>query len=149
MSPLELPRIALEIALHCDFILTTVDTKFGDTHAKFGLRPTWGMPQVLAQAVGVRRAKELSFTARVFRGDEAATLGVANQAVADKQALDQRVAGTAAAIAANSQDAVSIIKRMYGFAQAGLGLDDALQEEQDHIYPDIRDTAERLAGFGS
>ncbi|MEE3165480.1 MAG: enoyl-CoA hydratase/isomerase family protein, partial [Pseudomonadota bacterium] len=38
---------ALEIALHCDFIFTTVDTKFGDTHAKFGLRPTWGMSQTL------------------------------------------------------------------------------------------------------
>ena len=34
---------ALEMALHCDFIFTTVDTKFGDTHANFGLRPRWGM----------------------------------------------------------------------------------------------------------
>ena len=25
---------ALEMALHCDFIFTTHDTKFGDTHAK-------------------------------------------------------------------------------------------------------------------
>jgi enoyl-CoA hydratase/carnithine racemase len=62
---------ALEVALHCDFIYTTVDTKFGDTHAKFGLRPTWGMAQTLSQAVGVRRAKELSYTARVFKGEEA------------------------------------------------------------------------------
>lgn len=31
---------ALEIALHCDFIYATNDTKFGDTHGKFGLRPT-------------------------------------------------------------------------------------------------------------
>ena len=51
---------ALEMALHCDFIFTTVDTKFGDTHAKFGLRPTWGMSQTLSQAVGVRLAKEMS-----------------------------------------------------------------------------------------
>jgi len=36
---------ALEIALHCDFIFTTDDAKFGDTHTKFGLRPTWGMSQ--------------------------------------------------------------------------------------------------------
>ena len=34
---------ALEMALHCDFIFTTSDSKFGDTHAKFGLRPTWGL----------------------------------------------------------------------------------------------------------
>ncbi len=124
---------ALEIALHCDFIFTTVDTKFGDTHAKFGLRPTWGMPQVLSQAVGVRLAKELSFTARVFRGDEAAGMGVANRALADKSELDAVVATTAASVAANSRDAVGIIKGMYGIAQGGLGLDEALQEEQDRI----------------
>ena len=40
---------ALEMALHCDFVLTTIDTKFGDTHAKFGLRPTWGMTQTISQ----------------------------------------------------------------------------------------------------
>ena len=45
---------ALEMALHCDFVFTTIDTKFGDTHAKFGLRPTWGMSQTLSQAIGVR-----------------------------------------------------------------------------------------------
>ena len=50
---------ALEMALHCDFVFTTVDTKFGDTHAKFGLRPTWGMSQTLSQAIGVRMTKEL------------------------------------------------------------------------------------------
>ena len=62
---------ALEMALHCDFIFTTVDTKFGDTHAKFGLRPTWGMSQTLSQAIGVRKAKELSFSARIVLGEEA------------------------------------------------------------------------------
>ncbi|NRA30869.1 MAG: enoyl-CoA hydratase/isomerase family protein, partial [Parvularculaceae bacterium] len=38
---------ALEIALHCDLLYTTTTTKFGDTHAKFGIRPTWGMSQTL------------------------------------------------------------------------------------------------------
>ena len=63
---------ALELALHCDFLFTTLDAKFGDTHVKWGLRPTWGMSQNLARAVGVRRARELSFTARTFTGAEAA-----------------------------------------------------------------------------
>ena len=52
---------ALEVALHCDFVYTTDSTKFGDTHTKFGLRPTWGMSQTLSRAVGQRRARELSF----------------------------------------------------------------------------------------
>ena len=111
---------ALEIALHCDFIYTTADTKFGDTHAKFGLRPTWGMSQTLAQAVGVRRAKELSFTARTFTGAEAAHWGLANEAVADQAALDNTVAETAAAIAANSGAAVAASKDLYNLSQAAL-----------------------------
>ncbi|MFB1002130.1 MAG: enoyl-CoA hydratase/isomerase family protein, partial [Pseudomonadales bacterium] len=44
---------ALELALHCDFIFTTDTTKFGDTHTRFGLRPTWGLSQTLAQAIGI------------------------------------------------------------------------------------------------
>ena len=75
----------LEIALHCDLIYTTTTTKFGDTHAKFGLRPTWGMSQTLAQAVGVRRAKELSFTARTFLGSDAVSWGLATRRPKTKQ----------------------------------------------------------------
>ena len=69
------------MALHCDFVFTTIDTKFGDTHAKFGLRPTWGMSQTLSQAIGVRMAKELSFSARIVSGEEAVKIGIANAAV--------------------------------------------------------------------
>ena len=67
------------MALHCDFIFTTHDTKFGDTHAKFGLRPTWGMSQTLSQAVGIRLAKEMSYSARIILGDEAVRVGSKEQ----------------------------------------------------------------------
>ncbi|MEM9177547.1 MAG: enoyl-CoA hydratase/isomerase family protein [Myxococcota bacterium] len=138
---------ALEIALHCDFVFTTDTTKFGDTHAKFGLRPTWGMSQTLAQAVGVRRAKELSYTARTFLGPEAVALGVANASVADEAALDALVAERAARIAANSRAAVGAMKKLYGLAQAGQGLEAGLEAELALEFPEIEDTAERLAGF--
>lgn len=138
---------ALEIALHCDFILTTDDAKFGDTHVKFGLRPTWGMSQTLAQAVGVRRAKELSFSARVFRGQEAVTLGVANASVGGKEALDVLVAERAMAIAQNSRAAVTAMKRLYGLAQEGRSIDEALEAELAEEFPSIKDTKERLSGF--
>jgi len=140
---------ALEIALQCDFICTTEDAKFGDTHVKFGLRPTWGMSQTLARAVGVRRAKELSFTARTFRGTEAVALGLANAAVASKQALDTLVAERAAEITSNSRAAVAAMKRLYGLAERGLDLEDALEAELAAEFPEIRDTRERLAGFSA
>lgn len=138
---------ALEMALHCDFIYTTKDTKFGDTHAKFGLRPTWGMSQTLAQAVGVRKAKEISFSARTVLGDEAARLGLVNEAVDDKTALDDLVKKRASQIASNSQKSISALKDLYNVAQSGLSMDQALKEEIKREYPEIKDTTERLAGF--
>ena len=138
---------ALEMALHCDFIFTTLDTKFGDTHAKLGLRPTWGMSQTLSQAIGVRKAKDMSFSARTVLGDEAVRLGIANEAVEDKDALDALVDKRAGQIASNSQASVSAFKDLYNVAQSGLSMDDALKEEFSREYPDIKDTNDRLAGF--
>ena len=138
---------ALEMALHCDFIFTTLDTKFGDTHAKFGLRPTWGMSQTLSQAIGVRKAKDMSFSARTVLGDEAVRLGIANEAVEDKDALDALVDKRAGQIASNSQASVSAFKDLYDVAQSGLSMDEALKEEFSREYPDIKDTNDRLAGF--
>ncbi len=139
---------ALELALHCDFIFTTADTKFGDTHAKWGLRPTWGMSQNLARAVGVRRARELSFTARTFTGADAARWGLANEALADKAALDAHVASRAAEIASGSRGAVSAYKKLYRLHEECRPLEEALATEVELDFPEIDDTGDRLKGFG-
>lgn len=139
---------ALELALHCDFVLTTRDTKFGDTHVKWGLRPTWGMSQNLARAVGVRRARELSYTARTFTGAEAAAWGLANEAFDDKAALDKAVDERAEAIATASRGAVSAYKKLYRLHEELLPLEDALAEEVRLSFPEITDTSERLKAFG-
>ncbi|PQA88733.1 enoyl-CoA hydratase/isomerase family protein [Hyphococcus luteus] len=138
---------ALELALHADFILTTAETKFGDTHAKWGLRPSWGMSQNLARAVGVRRARELSFTAASFTGAEAERWGLANAAFPDKETLDAETAKRAAAIAAASPGAVAAYKDLYRLAEENPALETALAEEQRRDYPEITDTAARLKGF--
>lgn len=139
---------ALEMALHCDFILTTADTKFGDTHAKWGLRPSWGMSQNLARAVGARRARELSFTAATFTGEDAARWGLANAAFADKETLDRETDARAAAIAEGSPGAVAAYKDLYRLHEENRPLEDALDEEVRREYAEITDTAERLTGFG-
>ncbi|MEZ5894206.1 MAG: enoyl-CoA hydratase/isomerase family protein [Parvularculaceae bacterium] len=138
---------ALEMALHADFILTTIDTKFGDTHAKWGLRPSWGMSQNLARAAGVRRARELSFTAATFTGADAERWGVANAAFADKETLDAECAKRAAAIASASPGAIAAYKDLYRLHEDYLGLETALTEERRRNYPGITDTMDRLKGF--
>lgn len=138
---------ALEIALHCDMMFTTIATKFGDTHVRFGIRPTWGMTQNLPRAIGIRRARELSFTARTLLGEEAAAIGLANAAVADQAALDTLVEHRCEQIIANSPSAISAMKDLYRLAEEGQGIEPSLTAELAREYPDIDDTVERLAGF--
>src|SRR6185436_18670076 len=71
---------ALELVLACDLAIAADGAKFGDTHAKFGLRPTWGMSQRLVATVGITRARELSYTARTFTGSQAADWGLVTRA---------------------------------------------------------------------
>ncbi len=138
---------ALEMALHADFILTTADTKFGDTHAKWGLRPSWGMSQNLARAVGVRRARELSYTAATFTGADAERWGLATAAFADVETLNAETARRARAIAEASPGAIAAYKDLYRLAEENPALEDALSEEQRREYPQITDTMDRLKGF--
>lgn len=140
---------ALEIALSCDFIFAESNTKFGDTHAKWGLRPTWGMAQNLARAVGVRRARHLSYSAQVFSGAQAADWGLANQAADSQEALDQLVENCAQQITDGSPGAISAYKELYRVHESYLPLEDALQEENQRQFPEISDSQERLGNFGS
>jgi enoyl-CoA hydratase/carnithine racemase len=138
---------ALEMALHADFILTTADTKYGDTHAKWGLRPSWGMSQNLARAVGVRRARELSYTAATFTGADAERWGLAAAAFDDLETLNAETARRAKSIAEASPGAIAAYKDLYRLAEENPALEEALSEEQRRDYPQITDTMDRLKGF--
>jgi len=135
---------ALELALALDFIVVADEAKFGDTHAKFGLRPTWAMSSRLPDAVGVRKARELSFTARTFTGTQAADWGVANYSVPLSD-LDATVKEITDAIATNSTGSVAALKDLYNHWLTG-SVADGIQYEMDTEY-EIPDTAERVASF--
>jgi enoyl-CoA hydratase/carnithine racemase len=135
---------ALELALACDLIVVAEEAKLGDTHAKWGLRPTWGMSQRLVRAVGVTRARELSYTARTFTGVDAAAWGLAVRAVPLAE-LDAAVADLAAQTVANSADSLAAYKDLYGRALDG-GLADGLAYEAGTRYV-INDTEVRIAAF--
>jgi enoyl-CoA hydratase/carnithine racemase len=76
---------ALELALAADFIIAAESAKFADTHAKFALTPLWGMSQRLPRRVGQAKAREISYTGRVYSGQEAAAMGLATQCVPDAE----------------------------------------------------------------
>jgi enoyl-CoA hydratase/carnithine racemase len=135
---------ALELVLACDLVVVSEDAVFGDTHVKWGLRPSWGMSQRLIRIVGVARARELTYTARRFTGSEAAAWGLAVAALPPDE-LDEAVEDLSARIVENSAGAIAAVKDLYR-AALDCGLADGLRYEAEARY-EIDDTAARLATF--
>jgi enoyl-CoA hydratase/carnithine racemase len=135
---------ALEIILGCDLIVATEEARLGDTHAKWGLRPTWGMSARLPRAVGLHRAKELSFTAAMITGAEAERIGLVNRAVPAED-LDEVVRELANAILANSRGSIAAYKHLYLHGM-GTTLPNALELEFGTTF-EIEDTDERAGQF--
>lgn len=135
---------ALELVLACDLVLVAEEAKLGDTHAKWGLRPTWGMSSRLPAAVGLAKAKELSYTARTIKGADAAALGIANRAVPLVE-LDAAVDALVAEITPNSPDSIAAYKRLYNEGAAAPVRQAVAFEESSQF--DIADTTDRLAEF--
>jgi enoyl-CoA hydratase len=135
---------AMEIVLGCDLVVAAEEAKFGDTHARWGLRPTWGMSQRLPRAIGMLKAKELSFTADLITGKQAQELGLVNMAVPlDK--LEETVQELVKKITLNSMASLAAYKHLYNH-----GLNETLKkglELEARSEFDIMDTEERLAKF--
>jgi len=135
---------AMEIMLACDLVIASEDAKIGDTHAKWGLRPTWGMSARLPRRVGFLKAKELSFTADATPAKEAERIGLINQAVpADK--LEDALQAMAKKILANSPQSIEAYKLLYNKNES-MTLDQSLELEFGSEF-DITDTEQRLGGF--
>ncbi len=101
-----------ELALNCDFLVASEHAKFGDTHARVGVMPGWGLTVLLPQAIGVRRAREMSFTGNFMLADEALRCGLVNHVVAHDE-LMPFTRRLAADIAGNEQDGVRQIRETY------------------------------------
>lgn len=120
---------ALELALACDLIVASERARFGDTHAKAGLMPGWGMSAALPAAVGRRKAVELSLTGTLVDAPEALRIGLVNHVV-PHDALLPRTYELAQSIRANDQDAVRRQVDLFRRTQR-LPFGDALRLERD------------------
>ena len=65
-----------EMAMACDFIYATENAIFGQPEVKLGLIPGFGGTQRLAKAIGRAKAKELIYSGRNMKIDEAVTCGL-------------------------------------------------------------------------
>lgn len=71
----------LELALNCDFLVASEQARFADTHARIGVQPLWGLTVLLPEAVGLRRAREMSSTGNFVDADTALEWGLVNHVV--------------------------------------------------------------------
>ncbi len=101
-----------ELALNCDFLIASEHAKFGDTHSRVGVMPGWGLTVLLPQAIGVRRAREMSFTGNFMLADEALAFGLVNHVVPHDQ-LMPFTRQIARDIIGNEQDGVRHIRATY------------------------------------
>ncbi len=101
-----------ELALNCDFLIASEHAKFGDTHSRVGVMPGWGLTVLLPQAIGVRRAREMSFTGNFLGAEEALAFGLVNHVVAHSD-LMEFTRQIALDICGNEQDGVRQIRSTY------------------------------------
>jgi enoyl-CoA hydratase len=88
-----------ELALACDFRITTEDAQWGLPEVRLGIIPSAGALSRLAALVGTGTATDLVLTGRRIRGREAGSIGLASRVTpADglDAALDQLLADLAA-----------------------------------------------------
>ena len=99
-----------ELSLSCDIRICSENAVFGQPEVGLGITPGFGGTQRLARIIGVGKAKEMLYTARNIKADEAYRLGLVN-AVYPQEELMTAARKLAGQIAANAPIAVRNSKK--------------------------------------
>ena len=77
-----------ELALSCDIILASEKAKFGQPEVGLGITPGFSGTQRLPRRVGAAKAKELIFSGKMIKADEAEKIGLVNAVFAPEALMD-------------------------------------------------------------
>lgn len=110
-----------EIAMSCDFRICSDNAVFGQPEVGLGITPGFGGTQRLARLVGPGMTKQLVYTARNIKADEALRIGLVNQVTTHEDLLPT-AKKLAAVIAGNAPIAVRACKK---------AINDGLQQDMD------------------
>lgn len=100
------------LALACDLVVASETAKFSMAFKKVGVVPDGGAIFFLTQQLGISRAKELVYTARVVPADEALRLGLVARVVPDDK-LEAEAHGLAKELAESATYALALAKKMF------------------------------------
>ncbi|KAL0490083.1 enoyl-CoA hydratase [Acrasis kona] len=121
-----------EIALACDILIGGESAAFQDTHAKFGLMPSWGLSQKLPRLIGANRARHSALTATKIDSKTAYEWGLISRVVPDSELLNT-CKQIAKEIVANHP---VLVKNYKNVINTGIEMNfkDAMQHEQDKAW---------------
>ena len=102
-----------EISMSCDIRICSENAVFGQPEVGLGITPGFGGTQRLARLVGAGYAKQMVYTARNIKADEALRIGLVNQVVpaeelmATAEKLASIIAGNAPIAVRNCKKAIN------------------------------------------
>lgn len=77
-----------ELALSCDIRIASEKAVFGQPEVNLGIMPCFGGTQRLPRLIGAGFAKEMIFTAKQVKAEEALKIGLVNRVVPTEELLD-------------------------------------------------------------
>ncbi|MBN20857.1 MAG: crotonase [Bdellovibrionaceae bacterium] len=117
-----------EMAIACDFIYASDSAVFGQPEVGLGVIPGFGGTARLSRFVGLPMAKDLIFSGRKIKSDEALRIGLVNEVV-KRSELNDFVMKRAQQIASHSAGAVRACKRVMNEFEETHGIDYKLDME--------------------
>lgn len=135
-----------EISMSCDIRICSDNAVFGQPEVGLGITPGFGGTQRLARLVGQGMAKQMIYTARNIKADEALRIGLVN-AVYPQQELMANAKKLAETIAKNAPIAVRNCKKAINEGLQ-VDMDKAIQVEEK-LFGDCFETEDQRAGMGN
>jgi len=133
-----------ELAMVCDMAFTTESARWGFPEIKLGCYPPVACT-ALAALVGQKRAAELILTGRTIDGKEAAEIGLANRAVAERD-LDNVVEECVGRLSKLSPAALAVAKKA-SYAWDSMHFDKGLARAEKIYFDDLMKTADAQEGI--
>ena len=133
-----------EISMSCDIRICSENAMFGQPEAGLGITPGFGGTQRLARTVGVGMAKQLIYTARNIKADEAYRIGLVN-AVYPQEELMEQAKKMASTIAKNAPIAVRNCKKAINDG-ISLPIEKAVEVEEK-LFGDCFETHDQKEGM--
>lgn len=129
------------LALACDLLVSTPDTKFSAMFMKIGLVPDMSCAWMLARTLGAHRARALVYRSEVLTGQQAFEAGLVHQLHATPEAALAAAQGVAEQIAATPSSTLAFGKMLLMRGEE-MGLEDTMALEQATQALVLRESAE-------